>query len=123
MLMMSLQQGFLYGLLALGIYISFRVLNIPDLTTEGSFTLGMAVSAMITLKNYAALSLPAAFAAGMLAGAVTALLQTKVRIPPILAGIITMSGLYTINLMVMDSAPNVTISSQTIFRSLYKMLP
>lgn len=123
MLMLSLQQGFLYGLLALGVYLSFRILDIPDLTTEGSFTLGLAVSAMVTLAGQPVLSLPVAFLAGMAAGAITALLQTKVGVPPILSGIITMSGLYTVNLMVMNSAPNVTISSQTVFRAAYKALP
>ena len=123
MLMLSLQQGFLYGLLALGVYLSFRILDIPDLTTEGSFTLGLAVSAMVTLAGQPLLSLPVAFLAGMAAGAITALLQTKVGVPPILAGIITMSGLYTVNLMVMGSAPNVTISGKTVFRALYKALP
>ncbi len=126
MLMLSLQQGFLYGLLALGVYLSFRILDIPDLTTEGSFTLGLAISALIALpgplNGQPVLALPVAFAAGMAAGAVTALLQTKVGVPPILAGIITMSGLYTVNLIVMQSAPNVSIT-QTIYRSMYKAVP
>ena len=89
----SLQLGLLYGVLALGIYISFRILSIPDLTTEGSFAFGLSVSAAITAAGHPVLAILAAMAAGALAGSVTGLLQTRFRIHPILSGIITMSGL------------------------------
>lgn len=105
----SLQLGLMYGLLAMGVFISFRVLNTPDLTAEGSFTLGVAVSTMVTVAGAPYLGLLAAFLSGMVAGTVTGLLQTKVGIHPILAGILTMSGLYTVNLAVMGARSNVTL--------------
>ena len=119
----SLQLGLMYGLLAMGVFISFRILNTPDLTAEGSFTLGVAVSAMVTLAGAPYLGLLAAFLCGMAAGAVTGLLQTKVGIHPILAGILTMSGLYTINLAVMGASANVSlIGKDTLFQKLFALL-
>ena len=106
----SLQLGFLYGILALGIYVTFRILNIPDLTAEGSFTLGLAASAVCTLAGHPV--------AGIVAAAVTGVLQTKMGIHAVLAGILTMCGLYTINLIVMGSSPNVSlINVPTIFKA------
>lgn len=107
----TLQQGLLFGLLAVGIYISFRILNIPDLTTEGSFTFGLAVSAMITINGHPFLAILAGAASGFLAGVITGLLQTKCRIHPVLAGILSMSGLYSINMWVMGEKANVTLIS------------
>ena len=119
----SLQLGLMYGLLAMGIYISFRILNIPDLTAEGSFTLGVAASAMATLSGSPWLGLAFAFLCGMAAGAITGLLQTKVGIHAILAGILTMSGLYTINLAVMGASSNVSlIGKPTLFQQLFTAL-
>jgi len=113
----SLQQGFIYALLALGIYISFRILNIPDLTAEGSFTFGLAVSAMLTVAGHPVLGLVLAFGAGLAAGLVTGLIQTKLRVHPVLSGILTMSGLYSINLLVMNKSSNVSlIASDTVFK-------
>ena len=105
----SLQLGLLYGILAIGIYISFRILNVPDLTTEGSFTFGLATSAMCAIGGHYILGIVLSIAAGALAGIVTGILQTKCRIHPILSGIITMSGLYTVNLAVMKNAVNVSL--------------
>lgn len=105
----SLQLGLLYGILAIGIYISFRILNVPDLTTEGSFTFGLATSAMCAIGGHYILGIFLSIAAGALAGIVTGILQTKCRIHPILSGIITMSGLYTVNLSVMKNAVNVSL--------------
>ena len=105
----TLQQGFVYGLLAIGIYISFRILNIPDLTAEGSFAFGLAVSAMLTVAGHPFLGLLVSVLAGFAAGVVTGLLQTRLKIHPILAGIITMSGLYSVNLLVMNNAANVSL--------------
>ncbi len=113
----SLQLGLLYGILALGIYISFRILSIPDLTTEGSFAFGLSVSAAVTTAGHPLLALPASLLAGACAGAVTGILQTRYRIHPILSGIITMSGLYSINLMVLGGAPNLSlVRASTIFK-------
>ena len=116
----GLQEGLFYALLAMGVYISFRILNTPDLTTEGSYTLGVAVSAVLTVAGHPVLGLVCAFLAGALAGSVTDVLQTKVGIHPILAGILTMSGLYTINTAVMGGKPDVTLTKTTIFNKLYE---
>lgn len=111
----SLQLGLLYGIMVLGIYISFRVLDIPDLTTEGSFTLGLAVSAMFTEQGHPYLGLLAGFVSGFLAGGVTGLLQTALGIHAILAGILTMSGLYSLNILILGS-PNLSLlGDRTIF--------
>ena len=115
----GLQEGLFYALLAMGVFISFRILNTPDLTTEGSYTLGVAVSAVLTVVGHPVLGLVCAFLAGALAGSVTGVLQTKVGIHPILAGILTMSGLYTINTAVMGGKPDVTLTKTTIFNKLY----
>lgn len=119
----SLQLGLLYGLLALGIYISFRILNIPDLTAEGSFTFGLAVSAVMTVAGHPYLGILLGTLAGALAGIVTALLQTKMGINPILSGILTMSGLYSVNLCVMGESSNVTlIGKSTMFTDGAKLM-
>lgn len=119
----SLQLGLLYGLLALGIYISFRILNIPDLTAEGSFTFGLAVSAVMTVAGHPYLGILLGTLAGALAGIVTAFLQTKMGINPILSGILTMSGLYSVNLCVMGESSNVTlIGKSTMFTDGAKLL-
>ena len=113
----SLQLGLLYGILALGINISFRILSIPDLTTEGSFAFGLSVSAAVTALGHPLLALPAAMLAGAASGAVTGLLQTRYRIHPILSGIITMSGLYSVNLMVLGGSPNLSlVRALTVFK-------
>lgn len=110
------EQGLIYSLVALGLYISYKTLDIADLTTDGSFTLGAAASATISLMGHPVLGLLAAIIFGALAGGVTAILQTKLRVPPILAGIITLTGLYSINLMVMGNTPNVSLAkSDTVF--------
>jgi putative ABC transport system permease protein len=120
----SVQLGLIYGLLALGIYISFRILNIPDLTADGSFTLGLSVSAAMTVAGYPLLGILLATAAGVAAGSVTGLLQTKLEIHPILAGILTMSSLYSVNLYVLGSRSNLSlIGSDTVFSQLLDRLP
>ena len=127
----ALELGCIYALVALALFLSFRVLNIADMTTDGSFTLGCAVSATVALAGHPLLALPAAMAAGACAGSVTALLQTKLKIPSILAGIITNTGLYTVNLAVMGFSSNVNMMrSATLFTlvqpylgSFYKLVP
>jgi putative ABC transport system permease protein len=120
----SIQLGLIYGLLALGIYISFRILNIPDLTADGSFTLGLSVSAAMTVAGYPFLGVLLALAAGAAAGAVTGLLQTKLGIHPILAGILTMSSLYSVNLYILGSRSNLSlIGSGTVFNQMLAWLP
>lgn len=120
----SVQLGLIYGLLALGVYTSFRILNVPDLTADGSFTLGLAVSAAFTVQGHPFLGILVAILAGALAGALTGFLQTKAGIHPILAGILTMSGLYTVNLFVMGESSNLTlIGKDTLFSAAYDLLP
>lgn len=117
----ALQEGLLYGLLALGVYISLRILDIPDLTTEGSFGFGSALAALVASKGHSVLSILAAFAGGVLAGLITGLFQTKLHVHPVLAGIITMSGLYSVNLIV-RGGPNLSIGASNIFKNLYTAL-
>jgi len=127
----ALELGCIYALVALALFLSFRVLNIADMTTDGSFTLGCAVSATVAVAGHPLLALPAAMLAGSVAGSVTALLQTKLKIPSILAGIITNTGLYTVNLAVMGFSSNVNMMrSATLFTlvqphlgSFYKLIP
>ena len=127
----ALELGSIYALVALALFLSFRVLNIADMTTDGSFTLGCAVSATVAVAGHPLLALPAAMIAGACAGSVTALLQTKLKIPSILAGIITNTGLYTVNLAVMGFSSNVNmLRSTTLFTlvqpalgSFYKLVP
>lgn len=112
----SLQLGLIYGFLAIGIYISFRIMNIPDLTAEGSFTFGLVVAAVFADLGHPILGIVLALAVGALAGVVTGALNVYLRIPAILAGILTMSGLYSVNLLTMDSKANLTlIGVDTIF--------
>lgn len=116
--MSAVELRLLYTLLTLGLFISYRILDIPDLTVDGSFTLGAAVSVIITMKGSPELGILAAAAAGTLAGMVTAILQTKLKIQPILAGILTMTGLYSINIMIMGK-PNLSLlGEETIFTKL-----
>lgn len=113
----SVQLGLIYGLLALGVYMAFRVLNIPDLTAEGSFTFGLAVSANFTLKGHPYLGILMAILAGCLAGSITGLFQTKLKVHPVLSGILTMSGLYSVNLLIMGSSSNLSlIGADTSFK-------
>ena len=112
----ALQLGCVYSFVALALFISYRILNIADLTTDGSFVLGMAVSVSVTAMNHPILGVLLGMFAGSLAGLVTAMLQTKLGVPSILAGIISNTGLYTINLMVMGFSSNLSLlKSNTIF--------
>lgn len=118
------EQGFIYALVALALYVSFRTLNVADLTVDGSFTLGAAASAIMTLGGHPVAALLFAVIMGALAGFVTAFLQTKMKIQPILAGIITMTALYSINLRVMGSRSNLPLLRvNTIFTLFEHFLP
>ena len=112
----ALELGFMYALVSMALFLSYRVLDIADLTTDGSFVLGMAVSVSLAAAGHPFLAIPAAMAAGACAGFVTAFLQTRLGVPSILAGIITNTGLYTVNLMAMGWSSNVNLlKQQTIF--------
>ena len=104
-------QGLIWGLMALGVYITFRLLDVADLTVDGSFTTGGAVTVMLILAGVPAwAALLVAVVAGMLAGLCTGLLHTKLGIPAILAGILTQFSLYSINLRIMGMAANKAVS-------------
>lgn len=124
------EQGFIYSLVALALYLSYRTLDIADLTTDGTFTLGCAISASMTLAGHPILGLVLAIAAGAVAGGVTAALQTKLGVPSILAGIITMTALYSVNLAAMGNKSNLPMLKesnvfslmQTLFGPFYKLV-
>lgn len=118
----ALEVGLIYGFVALALFISFSILNIADLSTDGCFTLGCAVGAMLTIAGHPILALFAAMAAGMLSGYITAFLQTRLGVESILAGIISNTGLYTINLAVMGFSSNVSIAGVDTVFSLFKGL-
>ncbi len=104
----TLEKGLVFSLLALGIFISFRILDIPDLSVDGTFTLGVAVSVMNAFNGSPIKGIILAVVAGAVAGCVTGILITKLNVQPILAGIITMTALYSINLTIMER-PNISL--------------
>ncbi len=108
----ALEQGLVYGIMVLGVYLTFRILDFPDLTVDGSLPLGAAISAVcITSGINPFLSLVFAMLAGFAAGAVTAILNTKFKILHLLASILTMIALYSINIRIMDG-PNIALLGQ-----------
>ena len=111
----ALEAGFLYAPVAMALFLSFSILNIADMTTDGAFVLGSAVSAMMCLSGHPVLALPAGMLAAAAAGFITAFLQTKLSVPSILAGIITNIGLYSINLMVMGKSNQSLFQTDTIY--------
>jgi putative ABC transport system permease protein len=118
----SLYEGLVFGFVALGVYLTFRVLGFPDLTVDGSFSLGAAVAAVLIVSGVNPfLATLAAFGAGLCAGLATALLNTKLRIPALLAGILMMIALYSINLRIMEGA-NVSLLRETTIFSLTSQL-
>ena len=116
LLMPTIAQGLLWAIMALGVYITYRVLDIADLTVEGSFPLGAAVAASLLAGGYSPwMAFGAAMLAGMLAGVATGLLHTKLKIPALLAGILTMIALYSVNLRVMGKANLSLLRVDTVF--------
>ncbi len=123
----SFTQGLLWAVMAVGVYITFRLLDIADLSAEGVFPLGAAVSASIISMEYSQELAPfipfiatlAAFFAGSIAGLAAGLIHTKLNIPPLLTGILILTGLYSINLNIMDGRPNIALLGKvTIFTGL-----
>lgn len=111
----AVSQGVLWGLMTLGVYITFKILDFPDMTVDGSFALGGAVSAIMIVKGVNPwLALLPAMLAGMVAGAVTGILHTKVKIPGILAGILSMIALYSINIRIMGQANTSLLGESTV---------
>lgn len=112
----TIAQGLMWSILALGVFLSFRVLDVPDMTCEGSFPLGGAIAAtMIAAGGSPWLALLAGAAGGVIAGTVTGILYTKLKIPAILAGILSMIALYSINLHIMGKANISLLRIDTIF--------
>lgn len=116
LLVPTVAQGLLWAVMALGVYVTFRVLDIADLTVEGSFPLGAAAAASLLAAGYGPLAAVAAAAvAGMLAGVITGILHTKMKIPALLAGILTMIALYSVNLRIMGKANLSLLGVDTTF--------
>ena len=112
----AVELGLIYALVAMALFISYSILNIADLSTDGSYTLGTAVSAIFTISGHPILGIFMAMLSGSLSGFVTAFLQTTLGIESILAGIIVNTGLYTVNLAVMGFSSNLSIfGTDTIF--------
>ena len=110
----AIAQGILWGLMALGVYITFRLLDVADLSVDGSFATGGAVTVMLIMAGWPAwAALLAALLAGVLAGLCTGLLHTKLGIPAILAGILTQFALYSVNLRIMGMKANQTANLKT----------
>lgn len=114
----SISQGLLWSIMAIGVYLIFRILDIADLTAEGSFPLGGAICASLIVAGISPIlaTLIAAFC-GMLAGMVSGLLHTKLKIPALLTGILTMTGLYSINLRIMGKANITLLGKETVMRT------
>lgn len=118
----ALSQGVLWGLMALGVYITYRILDIADLTVDGSFATGGAVCAVCVVNGVdPILALLLATIAGAVAGFVTGFLHTKCEIPAILAGILTQIGLYSINLRIMGRSNMPLLKSETLFKNISEM--
>jgi len=113
----ALQLGLLYAAMAMGVYITFRILDIADLTVDGSFVTGMATCAVVSISaNNPVLGILLGTLSGALAGLITGLLLTKVKVPPILAGIVTMTGLYSVNMFIMGEKSNISlVGTKTVF--------
>jgi len=115
----TIAQGLLWSVLAMGVFLTFRILNIADLSVEGSFPLGGAVAAVLLAEKYnPATAIVMAGLAGMLAGAMSGLLHTKLKIPALMAGILTMIALYSVILRVMGKANLSLLNTDTVFTSM-----
>lgn len=121
----AIELGTIYAILALGVFISFRTLNMPDLTVDGSIVTGMAASAVLcTMGVNPYIALIGAFAAGGCAGLLTGFLHTKLKIQAILAGILVMLASYSINLRIMGKTPNIPLTkSDTIYKLADQIMP
>lgn len=114
----TMEQGFIYGILALGVYITYKILDFPDLTVDGSFPLGGAVGAALITKGISPfLALLLAFLAGAMAGMLTGLIHVKGKVRDLLAGIIMMTALWTVNLRIAGTANVPLFSQKTIFKN------
>ena len=118
----TIAQGLLWALLALGVFITFRILDVADLTVEGSFPMGAAISAvLITMGVDPWITVIVAGIGGMIAGAVTGWIHTKLKIPALLAGILTMIALYSVNLHIMGKANISLLRMDTVYSAIHSM--
>lgn len=118
----SISQGLLWSIMAIGVFITFRILDIADLSAEGAFPMGAAVASVSILNGWhPVLATLSGLAGGMLVGLVAGFLHTKMKIPPLLTGIITLTGLYSTNLLVMGRS-NVSLSMQNTLVSMFQDL-
>lgn len=118
----TIAQGLLWALLALGVFITFRILDVADLTVEGSFPMGAAISAvLITMGVNPWITVAIAGIGGMIAGAVTGWIHTKLKIPALLAGILTMIALYSVNLHIMGKANISLLRMDTVYSAIHSM--
>lgn len=124
-LIAAVELGLIYAILALGVFLSFRTLNTPDLTVDGSLVTGAATAAVLITTGFnPILASLASFLAGALGGAVTAFLNTKLKIQPLLAGILVMLGLYSINMHIMGGKANIALlQSDSIYKMSEKFFP
>ena len=119
----AISQGVLWGLMTLGVYITFKILDFADMTVDGSFALGGAVSAVLIVKGVNPwVSLLPAILAGMIAGGITGMLHTKIKIPGILAGILTMIALYSVNIRIMGQANTSLLGEDTVITILNSVM-
>ena len=118
LLLSVLEQGLIYAILALGVYITFKILDFPDMSVDSSFPLGAAVTALMITKGYSPLlTLPASMIAGALAGAITGLIHVRLKVRDLLSGIIVMTGLYSVNLHIAGRANVQLFMNDTIFKN------
>ncbi|HEK9074161.1 TPA: ABC transporter permease [Streptococcus equi subsp. zooepidemicus] len=122
LILSSLSQGLLWSIMAIGVYLTFRILDIADLTAEGSYPLGAAICATGIVSGVSPLQATfLAFAGGLLAGLVSGLVHTKLKIPALLTGIITLTGLYSVNLKVLGRANVALLRQRTLVTQLYDL--
>ncbi|MER0123018.1 ABC transporter permease [Streptococcus sp. ZJ93] len=122
LILSSISQGLLWSIMAIGVYLTFRILDIADLTAEGAYPLGAAVCATGIVNGInPLLATLLAFVGGMLAGLISGLLHTKLKIPALLTGIVTLTGLYSINLKILGKANVALLRQQTLVTQLQKM--
>ncbi len=118
----AIGQGLMWGTLAIGLYLTFRILDFPDMTVEGAFPFGASVAVMAIVHGYSPMvALGLALVAGMVAGLMTGVLYTKGKIPVLLAGILVMTGLYSINLRILGKATAGLLNHPTMFQPLLQM--
>ena len=115
-----MEEGLIYAIMALGLYITYKILDFPELSVDGTFPMGAAVTAMLILKGvHPALTLVLSFAAGLLAGCITGLIHVKLKVRDLLSGIIMMTALYSINLRIAGKANLPIFSKETIFENTF----